>query len=585
MVAHRLASSFLGLLALYLFLASGSPIYAGFPDSTFQAAAVGKLYNGILSEERLHLYQADFFPLTLAERGRMATSAYRGMPPGFYGYSFNGRRLWNPLAGFWKEQWIPQQRISSRAAAGAVPTLKLRSSPPASLKPVTDVTFFQNFTTGLSYLDIDFSARLNKTDFFRLSGNNFLRDGTLPFQQSRIQVNTYQTQFHFQLNSRWQSDIRYWQMRHRFNLPPTNIFSFQKDKFKQVAHLFWIRLKGAFSGGDSLLITPEYNKWADEFWAEGVFSRKIDLHWGGGKVAYFHDLFSGQLKLSSQAFRVSQQGRFFWNNHSEWSLRSALAYYYRGRKWRFRGTAGVFRNSDIGSIGTGNLSLEWLPSDKGDFMVEFSRSASAPPLIWRTLNGDSLPPVNTRSFFDKQGITISASHSFSSHLWIRIQGFSFRHRNYFLYREADNRWQKYYFRNRGVNVRTHLKIWRFTVLNDYTYNLNYRDVLAPEFANVTTITSELTMFKSALRWEGTFVARLQGEYRRPLFNRFLYNYQPGTRSVRPLAITDFILRAHIKNAILFFAFENILSTDYEFVEGFPEFFRFFRFGVYWRLFD
>ena len=69
---------------------------------------------GVLSEEEMRFYRSDFFPLSLLNRGRQAVSAYQGMPPGFLDPVFGGRRLRNPLSGFWNEQWLPHYQIGER---------------------------------------------------------------------------------------------------------------------------------------------------------------------------------------------------------------------------------------------------------------------------------------------------------------------------------------------------------------------------------------------------------------------------------------------------------------------------------------
>jgi hypothetical protein len=58
---------------------------------------------GVLNDQETRSGRADFFPIDLAQRGRQATSAYLGMPPGLFQFQYAGNQLSNPVTGFWNE--------------------------------------------------------------------------------------------------------------------------------------------------------------------------------------------------------------------------------------------------------------------------------------------------------------------------------------------------------------------------------------------------------------------------------------------------------------------------------------------------
>ncbi|UCF63513.1 MAG: hypothetical protein JSW33_13250 [bacterium] len=144
-----------------------------------------------ISVEEMQLYQADFFPFSLAEKGRQSAPGWRGMPPGFLDYQYEQIPLYNPLWGYWDNQHIPLELIRNRQISFNGLSYKLI---PLKVKesdlPVTRIAYSQDFQFGFSYLDAALTAFYRPKSYFKLSGNNILRDGSVG-DLSRFQVNTY----------------------------------------------------------------------------------------------------------------------------------------------------------------------------------------------------------------------------------------------------------------------------------------------------------------------------------------------------------------------------------------------------------
>ena len=65
------------------------PLFSQQPDSSLSKKIdVYKIIPN-LTEEEYRFNFADFLPLSLAEQGRLFTSAFRGMPPGFFEFKFD----------------------------------------------------------------------------------------------------------------------------------------------------------------------------------------------------------------------------------------------------------------------------------------------------------------------------------------------------------------------------------------------------------------------------------------------------------------------------------------------------------------
>ena len=218
-----------------------------------------------MTAEELQLYQADYLPFSLAEKGRQSAPSWRGMPPGYLNYHFNQISLYNPLWGYWDNQHIPIELIRHRQVDYS--ELKYRLVPvkiKPSDKPVTRIVYSQDFQFGLTYLDASLTTFYRPKSYFKLSGNNLLSGGTAGNSLSSIQVNTYRIQFHHHFSTRWNLDLFYWQIRHKFILSSfpvvTDIFHVHR-----IGQIFWTNLNYQPDSTQKLILTPYAYKWGDRY--------------------------------------------------------------------------------------------------------------------------------------------------------------------------------------------------------------------------------------------------------------------------------------------------------------------------------
>ena len=131
------------------------PCFGNSQSSNFQKyAATDTTTIAEMTIEEMQLYQSDYFPLSLSEKGRQSATAWRGMPPGFLDYEYDRMTLRNPLWGFFDNQILPTELIQARKLDQS--TLQYNLIPARvkeSVKPVTRIAFSQDFQFDLSYLD------------------------------------------------------------------------------------------------------------------------------------------------------------------------------------------------------------------------------------------------------------------------------------------------------------------------------------------------------------------------------------------------------------------------------------------------
>lgn len=532
-----------------------------------------------LTEEEFRFTQADFFPLSLAEKGRLSSAAFRGMPPGFFELSFKGIALENPVIGFWNEQWIPHWRIQQRRTSPFGFREELSSLPPGGYKPETRVTYFE---TNLSYLDIDFSEYVTKKSYIRLGGNNFLREGPYPFGFSRIHVNTYQAQAHLELFEGWSLDASYWQMRHRFNMTPEGLTT-QSDRFRQIGHTAWFRLTGKISQRDSIMFAPNYTVADDDYWQAGVRTREMWYEWGGGELGYFRKFSRGFLGAQVNSRYVATHGKRIFHDQKEGDGGGLLMAGWRSRYLNVEAQAGAYKHSELGERLQGALHAGIKFKRLGRIGVRLFSKPQAVPLAWRTVQHDSIPALRGEELIEKQGASFYGQMNYRNWLLLRVEPFTYRTQNYPVF--DDNSWEIKSIENYGVHFLAGLKLWQFRLQNDFTYNHNYEESFAPEVNNVSTAKSSLSLFKGALEFEGILIWHVLSYYRLMTFDRPLQQYRITGTQAGPFHLVDFKLQAHISRFTLFLVWENLLSEDYSIVDDNLTQFRVFRFGLHWLLFD
>ncbi len=564
-------------ISFFLFFGINLPILSQSVDS-----ALFKKYRVVpnLTEEEFRFNQSNLFPLSLAQKGRLSTSAFRGMPPGFFELSFEGIDLANPVTGYWNEQWIPHWRIQQRHITNFGFQEKLSSLPPGGYKPETRVTYFQ---TNLSYLDIDFSEYFTRNNYIHLGGNNFLRDGPFPFGFSQIQVNTYQAQVHLQLFDDWNLDLFYWQMRHRFNMTPDDLASLNSDRFKQIGHTAWFRLAGRLSEKDSLVFIPNYAVADDDYWIGDYHIREIEYEWTRAELGYFRKFSQGFLGTRVSSRYLSNNGNVSYADKKEGDGRVSIEGHWHSKNFEIDFEAGGYKHSEIGQRLQGALHLAAHSKIFGKSGIRFFSKPHATPLTWRTLRDSSIRAYSEEKLIEKQGASFYTQKNFNDWFLIRVEPFAYRTQNYPVF--VNNVWERQAIENYGVHFFSGLKLWRFWLQNDFTYNHNYEESFAPQVNNVSTVKSSLSLFKGALKFEGILVWHVLGYYRLQEFDRLLQQFRITQTESGSFYLADFRLQAHISRFTLFMVWENLLSEDYSIVEGTLTQFRTFRIGLHWLLFN
>ena len=533
-----------------------------------------------LTEQEFRFNQADFFPLSLAEKGRLSTSTFRGMPPGFFEYRFEGNDLDNPVTGFFNDQWIDHWRIKYRSRSNFGDKELFESNPPSGYKPETRLVYFQ---TGLSYLDIDFSEYFTKTNYIRLSGNNFLREGPYPFSYSRIYLNTYQGQVHLNLFNRWDLDIFYWKVRHKFHMSPEDIFDFETDRFRQIANLGWLCLSGKISKKDSLVFIPTYTQAQDDYWRSGLHVRGIDYEWSRAELSYFHKFSNGYLGARGSSGYLSSNGKYGFSDKKEGEGSLLATGGWQTDLIDFEFEAGGYKHNELGEGVQGAAHFAVNSKFFGKTGIRLFEKPQPVPLSWRTIQDTLIQSYYEEKLIERQGISFYAQKSFSDWFLVKIEPFAYRARNYPIL--TNSVWERKTIENYGVHLFAGLRLWWFWLQNDFTYNKNYKETFAPEVNNVSTAKTSLSLFKGALKADGILIMHVLSHYRVLQFNRVLENY--GLTSVQqgPHYLADFKLQIHISRFTLFMVWENMLSEDYSIVEGNPYQFRYFRIGLDWLLFN
>ena len=272
-----------------------------------------------MSLEEMQLYQADFFPFSLAEKGRQSAPGWRGMPPGFLDYRYEQIPLYNPLWGYWDNQHVPLELIRHRQVDFSALAYKLV---PVKVKrsdiPVTRITYSQDFQFGFSYLDAALTTFYRPKSYFKLSGNNILRDGSAG-DLSRFQVNTYRVQFHHHISDRWNIDLFYWQIRHKFVLSSfpviTDVFHFHR-----IGQVFWSQVNFQPDSSQKFVFTPYGYKWGDRYRNNNYSEqRKTEEYSLGLKGAYIKNYRNSTLEIWGDLVRHDITEAFVFTKRALWN--------------------------------------------------------------------------------------------------------------------------------------------------------------------------------------------------------------------------------------------------------------------------
>lgn len=551
-------------------------------DSSQVHSAEAIPLKGVLNEQETTFYRSDTYPLSLAQRGRLATTAYRGLPPGAIGFNYAGNLLDNPVTGFWNEQWLPTYQIEGRGQSPANVAL-LEPPVPHSPKPLTRIVFSQDYQLGLALIDINYGQRLSSTSYLQLSGSNFLGDGSDGPGFSNFNVNTYRAQLHLRLGKRWNTDFFYWQMRHRFNMPPQD--GFNRDKFKAVADLAWVRLSGRTAWGDSLTLTPGYTTVKDEFKRGVPKLRDNRYRIAHLDFSYRHPSLGGVLGVEAGGRYYRNQGAQFWPESDAWDGRLSLLYSAGEGATSLTLRGGGYYHNEDGWRGLGSARWRVALGSVAEVGMSASLRPRPAPLLWKSFTHDSLPAYNSRDLMEDQTAGLLLRFSPAGSFFLQVEPFAARTRHYPLLISGEKQWRQRTVENYGLRVLSALDVWRFQIENDFTYNHKYRSAFAPQINNISTVRTSLRMFNNALKLDGIFNWHYLGFLRTVEFDRLLNHYRLTETETGPFYIADFRLQAQFRNATVFFVWENFLSSDYLIVNDTLESFRIFRLGLDWLLFD
>ncbi|RMH75234.1 MAG: hypothetical protein D6681_22435 [Calditrichaeota bacterium] len=550
---------------------------------TAQASPTINMFSfaGTLTEPEQRAYRADFFSLSLLQRGRLATGAFRGMPPGFYRFRYAGNVFTNPVTGFWDEQWIPHYRIAGRSPWNV--TGEAYEPPhPFTRKPETRVVFSQDYIIDLSFVDVNFVKRFSPRNYVQLSGANFLGDGTDVQDFSRFSLNPYHAQVHLERGELWKADLFYWQIRHRFNIR-TAPLAFTRDKFKIVSHLLWAQVQGRFSDRDSLSFVPAYTTVRDEYTRIQDKQRDLSYRWGQIFADYRRKLGQG-IALGLEMWGQSRQirGRRFWPERWEQEGRAALFLNAAGRGLELAVRGGWFHHTTGGTRGLGSVHLRLMGGRWSVEAAAFTRPR-ATPMLWRTVQQDTFPRLTSSQLMREEGASFSLTTAPVSWFKIQVEPFAYRTRGYPV-PDADA-WRFLTVENRGVRLRGEVSLWNITLQNDFVYNHNYREAFAPRLQNITMLDVQVPLFGGALLAEGALMWRYWDRFRTVDFDRWIYHYRLSETMGGPFGVGDGRIMAHFRDATVFFVWENFLSQDYAIVNGTVENLAVFRLGIDWFLFN
>lgn len=538
-----------------------------------------------LTVEEMQFYRSDYFPLSLAERGRQSATAWRGMPPGFLDYRFQNMSLVHPLWGYWDNQLLPIEIIRRRDLQPS--NLQYRLVPAAVTtrsQPVSRVAYSQDFQFGLSYLDINLTRFYRKNSYVRLGGNNFVRNGSLqPY--TKIQVNTYRGQIHHQFSSNLSIDLWYWQLRHRFRISSFPILE-QIKKVHRVGQLLWVNANFLPDSSNRLVFTPFAHQWEDNYRpGDESDQRKMKMFSLGSNIEYTSQLGWGRIKVSSQVIRHRITQSFHLENTGQWEGRLHFQLRKDWSAWWIKAGSGYHSYQEVGNSPELNFSVGW----NGPFGWKQQFAAVNKPhnvplaaLYWNTQNitGVRNPRVPLRQSFNyRLEIPLFAGTR------LALEPFFNRFYNAWSYDPAKSRFLQKDYDNPGVSLNCSTNILWFHFDNKTTYSHNYESVFAPRINNVLKGDLAFSLFDRALKLHGYAIYHFIGQWRRPDFHPLTNQYFRTGLEAGNYHILDFKVLAHIKTATLFFVWENALSQDYALVDDYREVFRVFRFGIYWTLFN
>ncbi len=575
---HRTAGWVTILFAL-LTLNAGS--VSAYPDSLYSATDQEAICEA--TGEELISLTSDFFPFSLAERARQSAVGWQGMPPGFLDYWFDNIPLRNPLWGYWDTQLIPLEFSRKRTVQPAQHQYRFHSlRPPFSKKPVTRIAYSQDFGFNMSYFDVDFRVFYKKHSFVRLGGNNYLRKGPYPDYTS-TQINTYRGQIHHYFSDQWNLDLWYQQFRHRYDIVPWPYYT-TAQKVHRVGQLFWINIHFSPAPAHRFILTPIVQKWYDHYW-KGNYSKqfKTSVLTTGLQGQYRGDFGPHRIDLIAQVGQDRILSSLHLREDQRFTARTTFAWQYRAEHWQITGETGAYHFQNVGSAPSLSVQFGVQPYSFLSLSLDAGEKPRSLPLIARFVSTDSIHALSSPLVPRRRTLTARFNLRFGNWFHISFSPFFHQYFNAPLFHPEKQQFYQQDLDNSGLQSKMRLQFTHFSMENRCTYS--YRNRFFPTVNNVLLIKIPLQLFHQALKLEGFGIYHFVDGWKpleyTPLFNQFY----PGTRSEEQYHWLDFKLLAHIQSATLFFVWTNTLSEDYAIVDNYWEFYRTFRLGIYWTLFD
>ncbi len=536
-----------------------------------------------LTAEEMQFYRADFFPLSLAEKGRQSAPTWRGMPPGFLDTRFEWVPLVNPLWGYWDNQLVPIEIISQGKVDQTDLTYQL--IPLAVTEqgtPVTRIAYAQDFQFGMSYLDGTLTRFYRKNSYFRLGGKNFIRNGSAG-SYSKFHVNTYRVQFHHQFSGKISADLWYWQLRHKFALSPFPVVS-ELQQFHRIGQVFWLNLHFDPDSTQNLVITPYGYKWGDRFHTENYTQqRKTELYSSGLKANYKRVTRFGTFGLDGNAIRHKITRAFVFRKKEQYdgqiaaSLQTGTSNIWLDMRLGYRFVP------DVGSAPELAASWGWEPLHNLKSVLSLYQKPQSLPLSVLYWTGYFVTALSDPKLPIRQGFSWKVRLSSIPGLQIGLEPYYNVFSNAWTYRTADQQFIQQNFDNTGILCDAGIKFWVFDIHDEFTYN--FEKSYIPEINNIIKVRLPITLFGGALKLENYGIYHFIRKWYRVDFDPLVNQYYQSGQALDDLHLMDAKILAHIKTATLFFVWENLLSQDYALVDDYSEVYRLFRFGIYWTLFD
>jgi len=112
-----------------------------------------------------------------------------------------------------------------------------------------------------------------------------------------------------------------------------------------------------------------------------------------------------------------------------------------------------------------------------------------------------------------------------------------------------------------------------------------KNLIGPEHSAWLQLNYHDVWLKGALIIDAIGQARYYGSQNRIQYHPVMERFYPSETQFDPFLTLSYKIVATVKSAQLYVAMDNPLSTEYAFIEGYPEFYRRVRFGVNWVLWE